>query len=72
MGTWPPPISPTTDMVSWGARHGRVVTHAVRRRVRPATLWMRVVSMASARRMVSSSRALTAHDVWLQRTDFEL
>jgi hypothetical protein len=44
-----------------GARHGRVVTHAVRAPVRPATLWMRVVSMASARviagRMVVSRRA---------------
>jgi hypothetical protein len=32
-----------------GARHGRVVTKVVRSPVRPATLWMRVVSMASAR-----------------------
>jgi hypothetical protein len=43
------------------ARHGRVVTSAVRSPVRPATLWMRVVSMASARviagRMVVSQRA---------------
>jgi hypothetical protein len=44
-----------------GARHGRVVTKVVRSPVRPATLWMRVVSMASARviagRMVVSRRA---------------
>src|SRR5262245_27793081 len=44
-----------------GARHGRVVTHAVRSPVRPATRWMRVVSMASARviagRMVLRRRA---------------
>jgi hypothetical protein len=35
---WPPPISPASEMVWWGARHGRVVTHAVRSPVRPATL----------------------------------
>jgi hypothetical protein len=44
-----------------GARNGRVVTHAVRAPVGPATLWMRVVFMASARvmdgRMVVSRRA---------------
>jgi hypothetical protein len=44
-----------------GARNGRVVTNAVRAPVRPATRWMRVVSMASARgiagRMVVSRRA---------------
>jgi hypothetical protein len=34
-----------------GARHGRVVTKAVRSPVRPATLWMRVVSRASTRVM---------------------
>jgi hypothetical protein len=48
-------------MVWWGARHGRVVTNAVRSPVRPATLWIRVVSMASARviagRRVVSRRA---------------
>ena len=42
-------------------RSGRLVTNAVRSPVRPATLWMRVVSMASARviagRMVVSRRA---------------
>jgi hypothetical protein len=32
-----------------GGANGRVVTNAVRSPVRPATLWMRVVSMASAR-----------------------
>jgi hypothetical protein len=61
IGTWPPPISPASEMGWWGARHGRVVTHAVRSPVRPATLWMRVVSMASAKvmagRMVVSRRA---------------
>jgi hypothetical protein len=44
-----------------GARHGRVVTMAVRAPVRPTTRWMRVVSRASARviagRMVVSRRA---------------
>jgi hypothetical protein len=44
-----------------GARHSRVVIKAVRTPVRPATRWMRVVSMASARvmagRMVVSRRA---------------
>jgi hypothetical protein len=30
IGTWPPPISPASEMVWWGARHGRVVTYAVR------------------------------------------
>jgi hypothetical protein len=32
-----------------GARHGRVVTNAVRSPLRPAMLWIHVVSMASAR-----------------------
>jgi hypothetical protein len=44
-----------------GARNGQLVTNAVQSHVRPATLWMRVVSMASARvmagRMVVSRRA---------------
>ena len=61
IGTWPPPISPASEMVWWGARNGRVVTNAVRPPVRPATRWMRVVSRASARviagRMVVSRRA---------------
>src|SRR5262245_28758982 len=61
IGTWPLPISPASEMVWWGARNGRVVTNAVRAPVRPATLWIRVVSMASARviagRMVVSRRA---------------
>jgi hypothetical protein len=61
IGTWPPPISPASEMVWWGARHGRVVTHAVRSPVRPTTLWIRVVLMASARviagKMVVSRRA---------------
>src|SRR5262245_10304618 len=42
MGTWPPPISPASEMILWEARHGRVVTKAVRSPVRPATLWSRV------------------------------
>jgi hypothetical protein len=41
MGTWPPPISPPSAMGWWGARHGRVVTTAVRRPVRPAPRGMR-------------------------------
>ena len=57
----PPPIRPASETVWWGARHGRVVTNAVRSPVRPATRWMRVVSMASARvivgRMVVRRRA---------------
>ena len=56
-----PTISPASEMVWWGARNGRVVTNAVRSPVRPATRWIRVVSMASARviagRMVVSRRA---------------
>jgi hypothetical protein len=39
----PPPIRPTSEIVCWGPRHGRVVTTAVRAPVRPATRWMRVV-----------------------------
>ncbi len=54
-----------------GARHGRVVTNAVRPPVRPATLWMRVVSRTSARgiagRMVVSRRA--SIDVPAQETE---
>jgi hypothetical protein len=50
-----------TEMVSWGTRKGRVVTNAGRSPVRPATLWMRVVSRDSARimagKMVVSHRA---------------
>jgi hypothetical protein len=53
-GTCPPPISPTAEIVWWGARNGRVVTKAVRSPGRPATRWMRVMSMASGR--VSSGR----------------
>jgi hypothetical protein len=49
IGMWPPPISPASEMVWWGARNGRVVTKAVRSPVRPATRWIRVVSRASAR-----------------------
>jgi hypothetical protein len=56
-----PPADPASEMVWWGARHGRVVTNAVRSPVRPATRWIRVVSMASARiiagRMVVSRGA---------------
>jgi hypothetical protein len=44
-----PPISPTSEIVWCGARQGRVVTHARRSPVRPATRWMRVVSRASGR-----------------------
>jgi hypothetical protein len=61
IGTWPPPIRPVSAMVWWGARHGRVVTRAVRSPVRPATRWIRVVSMALGKviagRMVVSRRA---------------
>jgi hypothetical protein len=61
VGPWPPPIRPASEMVWWGARHGRVVTNAVRSPVRPATRWIRVVSRASARviagRIVVSRRA---------------
>jgi hypothetical protein len=38
IGTRPPPISPTSEMVRWGARNGPVVTNSVRSPVRPATL----------------------------------
>jgi hypothetical protein len=54
---------------------GEAVTHAVRSPVRPATLWMRVVSMASGRviagRIVVSRRAnldLPAPDGLRRRT----
>jgi hypothetical protein len=57
----PPPIRPIAEIVYGGARHGRVVTNAVRAPVRPATRWRHVVSRASARlmagRMVVSRRA---------------
>ena len=53
-GTWPPPIIPTSEMVWWGARHGWVVTNAVRSTMRPPTLWIRVVSMASVRGIAGS------------------
>src|SRR4030095_4276879 len=46
-----PAVTPASEMVWWGARHGRVVTHAVRSPVRPATRWMHVVSTASGRRI---------------------
>jgi hypothetical protein len=59
----PRPISTTSNMVWWRARHGQVMTTAVRSPVRPATRWIRVVSIASARviagRMVVSRRAST-------------
>jgi hypothetical protein len=56
-----PPIRPTSEIVWCGVRNGRVVINAVRRPVRPATRWMRVVSIASARviagKIVVSRRA---------------
>jgi hypothetical protein len=48
------PDQPRVGNRMMGARHGRVVTKAVRSPVRPATLWMRVVSRASARRMAGT------------------
>jgi hypothetical protein len=36
-GRWPPPITPTSEIVCCGARNGHVVTKAVRPPVRPAT-----------------------------------
>jgi hypothetical protein len=61
MGRGPAPITPTAELVWWGARKGRVVTTAGRPCVRPATRGMRVVSSASARliagRMVARRRA---------------
>jgi hypothetical protein len=46
-----PPISPASEMVWWGARHGRVVTNAVRSPVRPTMWCMREkVSMVPNRR----------------------
>ena len=44
VGTWPPPINPTAELVWCGMRHGRVVATAIRSPVRPATQWRRVVS----------------------------
>jgi hypothetical protein len=53
-GTAPPPMSPTSEMVWCGARHGRRGTTAGRAPVRPATRGLRAVSRASARRMAGS------------------
>ena len=51
----------TAESGACGARTGRVGTQAGRPSVRPATLWIRVVSIAAARgnagRMVVSRRA---------------
>jgi hypothetical protein len=61
LGPWPPPIRLASETAWWEARHGRVVTTAVRPPVRAATRWIRVVSRASARvtadRRVGSRRA---------------
>src|SRR5262245_34936510 len=61
MGTWPTLIAPASEMVWWGGRSGRIVINAVRSPVRPTTLRIRMVAMASARviagRMVVSRRA---------------
>src|SRR5687767_4672078 len=48
-GAVPAPDQSLIGNALGGARHGRVVTTAVRRPVRPATRGMRVVAMASAR-----------------------
>jgi hypothetical protein len=60
-GTRPSTDQPRIRDGVMGARHGRIVTHAVRSPARPATRWMRVVSLASSRviagRMVVSRRA---------------
>ena len=59
-----------------GARNGRVVTHAVRSPVRPATLWIYVVSMASARviagRMVVRWRASRGVNIAVSHEDYPL
>jgi hypothetical protein len=52
-------------MVWWGARHGRVVTHAVRSPVRPATRERWVVSIAAARRADHHERH--GASAWTQR-----
>jgi hypothetical protein len=49
VGTWPPPIKPTSEIVWCGARHGRVMTHAMRSSVRPATPCVCVMSIAAPR-----------------------
>jgi hypothetical protein len=58
--SYPRQSSPHPISCDGGARHGRVVTNAVRSPVRPATRWMWVVSMDSARliagKMVVSQR----------------
>jgi hypothetical protein len=57
-GRCPPPISPTSEIVRWGARKGRVETNAVQSPVSPAMGWMRVVAKASAR-VISGRRAVS-------------
>jgi hypothetical protein len=54
VGTWPPLINPTSEIVLRGARHGRVVTNAVRSPVRSAMLRKRVVAWTSASVMVGT------------------
>jgi hypothetical protein len=49
-GSWPAPITPTSEMVWWGIRKGRAVTTRVHPRVRPTTRGMWVVSRAAASR----------------------
>jgi hypothetical protein len=48
-----------------GARHGRVVTDAVRSPVRPTTRWIGVVSIASAR--VMAGRMVVTRCAWITR-----
>ena len=58
------PFRPTSELVCWGARNGRVVTHAVRSPVRSATRWIRVVSMASARVIARTMVVFRAPASW--------
>ncbi len=49
LGTWPPPISAMSDIVWWGFLNGRFVIRALLLLIRPATLWILVVSMDSSK-----------------------
>jgi hypothetical protein len=59
----PPPISPASEMVWWGARHGRVVSRLARpgRPARRSTLWSEqgaaLGRVATRAKLVTSGKA---------------